>query len=506
MQSQRPFRRFLVAESPVRLPGERRAKPLPCRVGVLPWTVDRNWLSILVGVTFRFDPSTSARPVLLEPAPPRPFHTGEGAPGEPTRVDDFVPMRLLVDLTLTGHVELLPLPSGTITTLPPRNAAIGLGDRRVGFKVRSDKPGQIPLRPPFTQLFHGGPIDLGPRPCHDGSRHRYHHDEKFDLSLYQAASPELRYELDDVTSIHLAGLGPDPEGKLDIALPGYFPRALVNYSQSRIKRGDVRLFLDGIAIDNDGSTLDVTWRGLVETTHNPHIDVDRIVIGWAPPARWNEDPWGCWDDNLRELPRGRFRWAVERDDVVRGEDPPKLAEEELAMARYETWGHPNAAEPELLPHEAAAIAAELAEGHWPREEVLRRHGIDDYAWGIEERAWAQRIASVREAPEGGPSAEYALAFRRASDALATPREAEITAAAYVAVAVRMGRGDPKKALADAGLGLGAFGRIDRRFRKKASEDKAFAAELARLRAEEEIRLDGPPDPAKAKKIDKESGT
>ena len=125
-----------------------------------------------------------------------------------------------------------------------------------------------------------------------------------------------------------------------------------------------------VAVDVDSSTVDVTWRGLVETTSEPHLDVERIVIGWAPPSRWQSDAAGAWDDCLRELPRGLFHWAVEREDVVEGEDPPELTEEELAMARYRTWGHPNAAEPELPPEEAAVIAAELAEQRWPRAAVL----------------------------------------------------------------------------------------------------------------------------------------
>lgn len=161
------------------------------------------------------------------------------------------------------------------------------------------------------------------------------------------------------------------------------------------------------------------------------------------------------------------------------------------MARYRTWGHPNAAEPELPPEKAAVIAAELAEQRWPRQEVLARHGVDEYTWGIEERAWAQRLASVREDPSGGPSADFARAYRRATEALATPREAQITPKEYVALEASMTRGDPKRALAEAGLGLAAFGRIDRRFRARAGEDKAFAAELERLRADEATRRDGP---------------
>jgi hypothetical protein len=465
---------------------------LPCQVGILPWVVDRNWLTICVVATFRFDPSSTQSPIPLEPAPPRRLHAGPSEPGEPLRIDDFVPMRLAVDLTLTGHVELLPMPSGTLgPSAEPRVAEVGLGERRLSFLVQAESPGRIPLRPPYTRTLHGRAIDLGPTRCHDGARHHFQHPDDFDLKVYQAGTLEIAYAVEEVTSIHLAGLGADPARALEIALPAYAPRALVDYTQARVRRGDVQFFLDGVAIDLDSSTVDVTWRGLVETTNKPHLDVDRIVIGWAPPAHWSEDPARAWDDNLRELPRGRFRYAVERDEARRGEEPPALSEEELLMARYETWGHPNAAEPEMLPHEAAQVAAELSEGRWSRAEVLARHGIDEYTWGIEERAWAQRLASVREEADGGPSAEYVRAYQRASQALATPREAEITAAEFVAIAAKMRREDPTQVLAKAGLGIAAFGRIERQMRDRAAHDEAFAAELSRLAADEAARHDGP---------------
>ncbi len=514
-----PFRRILVAEAPVRPPGQRRARPLPCSVGVLPWSVDRSWLSILVVATFRFDPASAARPIPLEPAPPRPLRTGapagspaaaaSDAPADalehtvdelpvseapPAWIDDFVPMRPLVDLTLSGHVELRGAGPGGVrpaSSRVTRRAEIGLGDRRLSFVVRADGPGKVPLRPPFTQLAVGRPLDLRPQPCHDGSAHRYRHAEELDLTIYQAAIPELRWDIESVTGIHVAGLWPDPDAALDIELPELAPRALVDYSQPRVRRGDVRLFLDGVALDLDRSTVDVSWRGVVETAPEAHRDVDRIVVGWAPPSRWRSDPEGAWDDCLRELPRGVFHWAVEREDVTRGEDPPALTEEELVMARYRTWGHPNAAEPELPPEEAAVISAELAEQRWPRAEVLARHHVDEYTWSIEERAWAQRLASVREDPSGGPGADFTRAYRRATEALATPREAEITPAEYVALTASMTRGDPARALAAAGLGPGGLRRVDRRLRARAAADRGFAAELARLRAEEAARRDGP---------------
>ncbi|AKT40606.1 hypothetical protein [Chondromyces crocatus] len=489
----KPFRRILVAEAPVRFPGERRGRLLPCRVGVLPWSVEQNWLTIVVGTCFRFEPASARRPLLLDPMAPGPFHAGPSRPERP-HIDDFVPLRLAVDLTVTGHVEIMPAPSGH---LQARRLEVGLGERRSVVFVHAEAPGRIPLQPSATRTPEGRAIDLGPQPCHDGSTHRFHHDAEFVLDVYQAATPPLRYALDEMTALFLRGFWGDPDELVEIALPEFEPRALVDYTQASVRRGDVRLFFDGVAVDVDRGTVDITWRGLVETTATPHLDVDRIVIGWATPDQWQGDRRDAWDDVLRELPRGGFQWAVERDDVLRGEAPPPLGREALAMARFEACGHRNAAEPELEPEVAAAVAAELAEGRWPRAEVLARHGIDDYAWGIEERAWTQYLASVREGKEGGIGAAYREAFERASEALATPAEARITPAQYVTLAARLARGEGTRALAAAGLGLGGFGRVERRFRNEASQNAVVAAELKELRAREEARHDkrGLPPPS-----------
>ncbi len=495
------FRRILVAESPVRLPGERHAKPVPCRIGILPWVTDRHWLTIFASSTFRFDPASNQHPLQLEPAPPRPLYSGPTSEEPLQVIDDFVPLRVLVDFAVKGHFDNPPLPSGALFALQrPRFAQVGLGERRLSFTIVADKPGKVPLRPPHARTLDGREIDLGLQRCHDGSIHHFRHGDKFDLGVYQSAISELQYELDEATSIRLEGLGLDPEGKLEMALPRYTPRAIVTYTRASVNRGYVRMFLDTVIVDLDECTVHVVWRGLAETTANPHFDVDRIHIGWADPARWEADLDGAWNDNLRELPRGRFQWAVEREDVLRGELPSELRKEELQMARYETLGHPNAATPELLPLDAATIAAELAEQRWPRAEVVARHGTDEYAWGIEERAWAQLLGSEREEP--GLAAEYVKAFQEASNALATPREAEITAVEYVAISVGMKRGNPMRVLQTAGIGMAAFGRLERRMRDKATSDKAFAAELERLRIEEEIKLG---DTAKIMKSE-ESGT
>jgi hypothetical protein len=98
------------------------------------------------------------------------------------------------------------------------------------------------------------------------------------------------------------------------------------------------------------------------------------------------------------------------------------------------------------------------------------------------------LASLRDEPEGGPSAEYVKAFQKASDALTTPREKEMTVADFVALEARVKRGNPMTELEKAGLGIASYGRLERRFQATAAADKAFATELRRLRADEEIKL------------------
>lgn len=485
------LRRFLVAEAPYRSPGDRRARLVPSRVAVLPWSVDRPWLSILVGRTFRFDPRAERRPLRLEPCEPAPFHAGSGAPERP-RVDDFVPMRRLADVTLVGHVELIPLPSGIV---PPRLAMFGLGDLAFPLVIQSPAPGRVPLRPPYTRTRAGRDFDLAPRAAHDGAAHGFAHALDFDLDAYQQAAPELRYDEPEDWILRLDGLLPGGEDEeIELPLPDLTPRALLDYAEAGVRPADVRLFLDSVAVDLDAGTVDVTFRGHAETAPAPRLDVDRVILGWAPRAAWESDLLRAWNGALRELPRGRFRWAVERDDALRGEAPPPLTEHELLMARYETWGYVEAAEPELAPEEAATLAAELAEQRWPSGELLGRRGLDEYAWSIEERAWAQRLSRFHEDPEDAEVAAYLAAYRRAQDALATPREAEITPAEYAVLAARIGRGDPMKALAAAGLGVGAWSRVERRMSALTRSDRALAEEIERLRAEEEARLEAEPLP------------
>ena len=493
-------RRFLVAQAPHRAKPEPagatgslragdRSRVVPSLVGVLPWTADRPWLTILVRTTFRFDPADKRPTLPLVATDPEPFHVGSPS-AERQRPDDFVPMKGALDLLLTGHVELLRSSSGDPRR---RRAAVGLGDRLVRFVVDAEEAGKVPLRPPYTRGFGGHEVEVGPQPCHDGAAEDFRHDADFDPGLYQSAPAPQRYDMEGAESpgpllVRVSGLF-DAREEIALPLPPIAPRAIVDYTEAGSSPVDVELRLDTLCVDLDDRTVSATYRGHAETSPTPRTDVDRILLGWAAPGDWAESPGEAWRAALRELPRGTFGWAWERDDALAGRAPPSLDEDQLAMARYETWDFLEAAEPQLPPEDAATIAATLLEAGAPRRETLARHDLDEYTWSIEERAWAEHLSQKSRDEDDTTAARYAAAFASAQQSLETPREREISLAEYAALSVRAFRGDPMKALAEVGLGLGAWMRIERRFQAQAGADPAIEAEIARLRDEEEARLD-----------------
>lgn len=508
--ARRRVRRFLVAEAPHRAkPADatgshgagatagERARAVPSLVGVLPWTADRPWLTILVRTTFRFDPADKRPTLPLVPASPEPFHVGAPSAKRP-RPDDFVPIKGALDLLLTGHVELLRSSSGDPRV---RRAAFGLEGKLVRFMVDAEEAGKVPLRPPYTRGFGGHEVDVGPQPCHDGAADEFRHDADLDLGQYQSAPAPLRYDMEGTESpgprlVRVSGLFGARE-EIALPLPPVAPRAIVDYMEAGSSPVDVELRLDTLCVDLDSMTVSATYRGHAETSPKPRADVDRILLGWAAPDEWMESPGEAWRAALRELPRGRFGWAWEREDALAGQAPPPLDDDQLAMARYETWDFLEAAEPQLTPEDAAAIAATLLEAGAPRADTLARHDLDEYTWSIEERAWAEHLSRTSRDEDDDTAARYTAAFASTQQSLETPREREISLAEYAALSVRAFRGDPTKALAEVGLGLGAWMRIDRRFQAQAQADPAIESEIARLRDEEEARLDAEEDAREA---------
>lgn len=487
-----PFRRILVAEAPHREGDAGPAKRVPAVFGVLPWSQGQSWLGVFVTAAFAFEPVPArddGRPAMQprDPSPPRAGPPDEASP----RPDDFVPLRERVDVALVGGPDFVPLPSGRVDA---RKMSLALAGRSIAFLAEPPHPGKFALKPPVTRhLGDARPFDPRPRAGHDGAAAGFRHDEDFDMSAYQSAPPELQFEVppEALPAVELEGVLA-PGDRLVLA-PPLEPRLLLEYAESGGEIIPVPLFLDRLLIDVDQSLLEVCWRGHAEVVPPADRDVDRLIVAWAAPAEWRRDDAAPWRRALRDLPRGTFGNAWERDDAVRGEAPPPLDEHELAMARHESWDFPEAPEPEMELERYATISAELAEQREPRADVLARNGVDDYAWSVEERAWAQKVATADDDPETEAlRLRYGDALRDARARLGTDRERELSAAQWVELAARAQRGDPTRELGRVGLGLGAYLRLDESWKARAAADPALAEELDQLRAEIDARLEKEP--------------
>jgi hypothetical protein len=331
-----------------------------------------------------------------------------------------------------------------------------------------------------------GPVRNDRPPPRDGR-----HGSEFDYRSYNAAPEHLRTrEIDPRSVLRLAGLSREPA--LEIALPGLAPRVRVDF---RGRRGpsELAMDLDTLWLDTDGQRLVLVWRGHFAVANAGATDVERLVVTMAPTPVETADLVGMrsyWSGVLRELPRGSFVWATEREDAEAEALPPPLAPDELDMARYATWEHDQAPEPRLTLDRYAVITAELGEEREARDVTLERHDLDAYAWSLEERAWSERLAEVvTNENEIGLAAEFGAAFVAAQDELARPEEERVTLADYAALSIALERRDPTKVLKEAKLTLASWMRLDRRWTRRAEADEAVAAELERLVALERAKPD-----------------
>jgi hypothetical protein len=479
-------RRVLVAQAPVRPPGERAVVHVPARVAVLFWRGPMPLMTVIVKAAASFRGEGPRRRAIF--VPPRPWRLGPPRPDDDVPLpDDFAPTKTLCDVMVCGHVELLPRPSGEV---PARQVTVRAGGSAHSFVVANKGPGRLPLRAPFVQTAAGTDASPGARATPDPASSDFAFDADFDWAVYQAAHPSLRPEsVDAGTTIALEGLD-DTAERLEIELGALAAQAVVDWTRSD-ERADVELFLDTVNVDLDAQVVDLCWRGFVPTTNNPRHDVDRVAIGFADDRTWDLDEADVdvrFAPILRELPRGRFSYAWEIGDVLAGEKPPALPEEELEMARHEALGFELSSDPTLTLAEHAAISAELAEEREERAVVLEKHGLDEFSWALEERALVQRLAEIPLEGEEPAQQAYARHFREAQDRFHRPEEDRVTARDYAEIRVRLEVENPKEVLQEIGLPLGAWMRVDRRWQERMAKDAAVAAEIdAHLTREREAR-------------------
>ncbi len=478
-------RRFLVAEAPMFWPRDRRARCLPVTVGVYPWTMPEHALSIIVRASLRLGGRGDELDSYVDPTP---LAIGKLEGGARSRPDDFLPLKGGLDLLVVGHVEMHGVPNAGVYA---RRGVIALGESAETFVIACGAPGRVPLRPPYTRWLDGTDAELGPGPASAAWTDGGNHPADFDFDLYQHGDPNLRFEGMPVgDDLVLSGIGEEGE-RIVTKMPEIAPRLFFDPAQPEDPPRDVVLKLDTILADLDRRVVDLTWRGFLALRRPPRFAVDRLVIGWVDVEAWREEDAGrAWRNILKELPRGRFAWAVERSDVEAGVAPPALTDDELTMARYTSWDQVAAATPELDMRTRARIAAELAEQREPRRDVLFRHGLDEHGWALEERATVEELASTPTSPaEADRQRVYAETFVEAQDALARPEEDRLTIDDFARLLARAEQGTHEEAMRSLNVGMGALFRLDRKWRRRADADPQLRKELElaleRARAEAE---------------------
>ena len=130
-------RRILTVVAPIRPAHSLKPEHIPCLVAVQPWRAPYPCLSVIVKATASFQGEGAHRQASF--VAPRPLSPRTRRPDETlTVVNDMVPNKKSCDLLLTGHVELVPLPSGELL---PRHVTVRLGECATSFVVVAGGPG-----------------------------------------------------------------------------------------------------------------------------------------------------------------------------------------------------------------------------------------------------------------------------------------------------------------------------------------------------------------------------
>jgi hypothetical protein len=445
-------------------------------------------LTIIVKATFTFSPQAdralsagSSEPAVItaalsrEPEPislARRYDLPTALEGDLRYPSDFVPYKPACDVLLVGHASS-DLPETSI------QARVSVADVSRSFMAAQGSPAvKIPLlRENIRDEGGDAPAEpVGPSPLQEiklarGDRHPV----DFDYSVYMSAAPSLRATSigpDDV--IELEGLSPRAP-RVDIELPGLAPRARL--AGESYYGPPVEMRCDTLWIDTDREVLVLVWRGSV-----PLIPLDEDYVGKVLVSLELADAPRDFDTLRRELQRGSFTYAVFPSDLARGaaggagdEDDDGEGDLELKLEQFEAQEAPP--EPSLSLERYAQISAELAEAREPRRDCLKRHELDEDAWGVEDRAWSSRIAEHVQRGDTSLAARQAELFIAAQDSLADPSEAGVSIDDYAALKVALAAGDPAKVLADRKMTLPQWMRIDRRWTRAALSDQKLKADL-----------------------------
>jgi len=387
-------------------------------VGVLRWNAPTPTLTVIVKVTLTYgvgcEPIGDAFWAELAPEQPPLAITHEL-----THPSDFVPFKRHADILLTGHAyaPLRPSAAGLGASMTQIDAGFSVDRLARDFALAA--PGAHARLPLAGELRRSGDgmviVDpVGPMSSPDALAPQRWHDQDFDFTRYNTASPIQRLpSIEPDAIIRLTHLSPRSE-ELKILLPGLAPRVLMNPSYGD-STAEIAMDCDTLWIDTDRETMTLVFRGDIEIASFDTTMVGRLVVS-LESVRHERSVF----DIFRDLPHGMFFYAVEPEDLAPDAAPIPKVTAELKMARYETWGHVRAPDPALSLSLFALISAELASKREPRAKVLARHDLDDDRWTLEERAWAEILAEKGAENDGAFAEELSRHMIAARARLAAP--------------------------------------------------------------------------------------
>jgi hypothetical protein len=396
-----------------------------------------------------------------------------GAAGEDAYPDDFIPEKARVDVLLTGHAYA-ERPAERL------DASLALGEARRSFALIAGGPARaLPLSSAYLRDPSGGPaLPVGPLPSSP-----FYGLYDLDAERFAVAVDAQRTDaVEPGAELELVGLSPRAPRRT-LRLPAFEVRAM---AVSRMGENiPLVMRCDTVWVDTDREELVLVWRGAVPLAGDDALATIVRVDLWTSPL---DDP-PALEDVRRALQRGIFAYALEQDEAERGVAPPPIPEEELRAAKLSLWEQ--SPEGTLSFQRYAQISAELQEKREPRAETLRRHGLDEDGWGLEERAVMEGLAAAAMRGDAMPAQVFGDLFLAAQEALAAPEEASRGVAEYAPVKAAMEAGaDPAKVLAHFDMTLPVWMRLDRRMTRAAATDPHLreAIEAATARAEVDPRL------------------
>lgn len=421
-------------------------------------------LGLILKAAMSFAEGDEAR--LIAPPPPcfaRASELPGAAPEELAYPSDYVPERDGADVLLHGHAYA-ELPS------PRIEAAIAVADVRRSLTLVAGGPAAaLPLSAAYLREADGqrpappaGPVAT---PLASGL-----HVRELLPDRYASAAPGQRAaSLQADAVIEMTGLSRRARRRV-VRLPALAPQAVAVSRSGEDVPFELRC--DTLWIDTDREELVLVWRGAIPLAGDAAAgSLARIDVWMEATAEPRST-----DDVRQQLQRGHFAYAREEDDAAGGELPPPIPEDELREAKLSLWDQSPEA---TLPMERyAQISAELQEKREPRAETLRRHGLDEDGWGLEERAVMEGLAAAAMGGDAAPANAFGLLFLAAQEALAAPEEAARGVAEYAEVKAAMDAGaDPSKVLAAFAMTLPVWMRLDRRMHRAALADPALRDEI-----------------------------